>query len=151
MDDAELVHGPVDEGGFAVDEGAGDGAEVAAVAGDAAVVSHDPEVAGRDDAFGLGAVVAIAEGDVGLLEGDVVDIHSPAVDAEGVAGESDDALDVALGVVAGIEEDDDVAAVDGLETIGELVDEEAILILQAREHASAFDADGLVEEEDDEE
>jgi len=151
VDYAGLVHGPVDERCFAVDEGAGDGAEVAAVAGDVAVVAHDPEVAGGDDAFGLGTLVAEAVGHVGFADGAVVDVHVAVVDADGVAGEGNDALDVALGVVAGIEEDDDVAAVDGFETIGELVDEEAILILQAREHAGAFDADGLVEEEDDEE
>ncbi len=100
---------------------------------------------------GLGALVAEAVGDVGFAEGVVVDVDGAVVDAEVVAGEGDDALDVALGVVAGVEEDDDVAAVDGLEAIGELVDEEAVLILQAREHAGAFDADRLVEEEDDEE
>jgi hypothetical protein len=151
VDYAGLVHGPVDEGGFAVDEGAGDGAEVAAVAGDEAVVAHDPEVSGGDDAFGLGTVVAVTERDVGLVEWEVVHVDGSAVDAEGVAGKSDNALDVTLGVVAGIEKDDDVAAVDGLEAIGELVDEEAVLILQAGEHTGAFDAHGLVEEEDDEE
>jgi hypothetical protein len=150
VDYAGLVHGPVDEGCLAVDEGARDGAEVAAIAGDVAVVTHDPEVSGRNDAFGLGAFVAVAVGDVGLAEGVLVDIDRSVVDAEGVARESDDALDVALGVVAGVEEDDDVAAVDGLETVGELVDEEAILILEAREHAGTFHADGLVEEQDDE-
>ena len=150
VDYAGLVHGPVDEGCFAVDEGAGDGAEVAAVRGDVAVVAHDPEVVGWDDAFGLGALVAITDGDVGLADELIVDVDGAVLDADGVAGESDDALDVALGVVAGVEEDDDVAAVDGLEGVGELVDEEAILILQAGEHAGAFDADGLVEEKDDE-
>jgi len=151
VDYAGLVHGPVDECCFAVDEGAGDGAEVAAVAGDAAVVAHHPEVANGDDAFGLGALVAEAVGNVGLADDKVVDVDGAVVDADGVAGEGNHALDVTLGVVAGIEEDHDVAAVDGLEAIGELVDEEAILILQAREHAGAFHADGLVEEQDDEE
>ena len=151
VDYTGLVHGPVDEGCFAVDEGAGDGAEVAAVGGDVAVVAHDPEVAWGDDAFGLGALVAETVGDVGLADGAVVDVDAAVVDAEGVAGEGDDALDVALGVVAGVEEDDDVAAVDGLEAVGELVDEEAVLILEAGEHAGAFDADGLIEKEDDEE
>jgi hypothetical protein len=145
-----LVHGPVDEGGFAVDEGAGDGAEVSAVTGDVAVVAHDPEVAGGDDAFGLGALVAETGGDVGFAEGVLVDVDGAVVDAEGVAGESDDSLDVALGVVTGVEEDDDVAAVNGFEAVGELVDEEAVLVLEAWEHAGAFHADGLVEEEDDE-
>ena len=145
-----MVHGPVDEGCFAVDEGAGNGAEVAAVAGDVAVVAHDPEVSGGDAVFGLGALVAEAVGDVGLTDGVVVHVDVAVVDADGVAGEADDALDVAFGVVAGIEEDDDVAALDGLEAIGKLVDEEAILILQAGEHAGALDADWLVEEEDDE-
>ena len=115
------------------------------------MVAHDPEVVRGDDALGLGALVAEAVGDVGFADGDVVDVDVAVVDAEGVAGEGDDTLDVALGVVAGVEEDDDVATVDGLEAVGELINEEAVLILQTRQHAGAFYANGLVEEQDDDE
>ena len=151
MDDAGLVHGPVDEGSLAVDEGAGNGAEIAAVAGDAAVVTHDPEVALGNDNVGQGAVVAVTEGDVGFVEGEAIDQDLAMINAEVVAGKGYDALDVALGVVAGVEEDDDVAAMDGLEAVGEFVDEEAVLIFEAREHAGAFNADRLIEKQDDEE
>ena len=149
-DQAGLVHGPVDEGGFAVDEGAGYGAEVAAVRGDGSVVAHDEEIVLGDDHLGLGAVVLIFDGDVGFVEGGAVDVDGSVVDAKVVAWESDDAFDVALGVVLRIEEDDYVAAVDVFEAVGELVDEEAVLVLEHGEHAGAFYADGLVEEEDDE-
>jgi len=96
VDSADLLYGPVDEGGLAVDEVAVDGAEVAAVAGDGAVVAHDPVLVRREDHFGLGAVVGEALGDVGLVEQLAVDEDLAVVDAEAVAGESDDALNVAL-------------------------------------------------------
>jgi len=149
-DDTDLLHGPVDKGGFAVDEGAVYGAEVAGVAGDGAVVAHDEVLVGGDDHLGLGAVVGEAEGDVGLDEGVVVDEDAAVVDAELVAGGGDDALDVALGLVVGIEEDDDIAAVDLADVVGELINEEAVFILELGEHAGAFDAHRLIEEGDDE-
>lgn len=46
---AQLGHGPVDEGGFAVDQVSGNRAEVAAIAGDGAMVAHDEVVVGRHD------------------------------------------------------------------------------------------------------
>ena len=149
-DDTDLLHGPVDKGGFAVDEGAVYGAEVAGVAGDGAVVAHDEVLVGGDDHLGLGAVVGEAQGDVGLREGLSVDEDAAMVDAELIARGGDDALDVALAVVVGIEEDDDVAAMDIADMIGELVDEEAIFILQLGQHAGAFNAHRLVEKRDDE-
>ena len=62
-DDADAVGGPVDEGGFAVDEVAVDGAEVAGVRGDGAVVAHDKVLAVGDDHLGHGAGVAKAVGE----------------------------------------------------------------------------------------
>jgi hypothetical protein len=150
VDEAGLIHGPIDEGGLAVDEGAWDGAEVAAVAGDGTVVAHDEVFAFGDGHLGLGTVVLKLDGNVGFGERDAVDPDRSVVDAEVVSGKGDDSLDVALGAVLGIEEDDHVAAVDVLKAVGELVDEETILILEHGKHAGAFYADWLVEEEDDE-
>jgi len=150
VDGADLFDWPVDEGGFAVDELAVDGAEVAAVAGDGAVVAHDPVLVREEDHFGLGAVVGEALGDVGLSEQLAVDEDAAVVDAQAVAGEGDDALDVTLGEVVGVLEDDDVALVDLADAVGDLIDEEAVLIFKHRQHAGAFDADRLVEEDDDE-
>ena len=82
MDGADLFDWPVDEGGFAVDELAVDGAEVAAVAGDGAVVAHDPVLVREEDHFGLGAVVGEALGDVGLSEQLAVDEDAAVVDAQ---------------------------------------------------------------------
>ena len=67
-----------------------------------------------------------------------------------VAGQRDHPLDVALFRVARIVEDHHVAAMDGRDVVDELVDEEAVVVLQARQHAGAFHAHRLVEEHDDE-
>jgi len=115
------------------------------------VVAHNEVLAGGDDHLGHGAGVAIAVGDVVFLGRVAVDPDAAMVDEDGVAGERDDALDVAFFRIAGIVEDDDVAAGDFFKVEEELVDEEAILIAQLGLHAGAFNAHGLVEHGDDEE
>src|ERR1700722_8322632 len=45
---------------------------------------------------------------------------------------------------------DYIAAFDRRDVVNELVDEEPVMILEPREHAGAFNAHRLVEEEDDE-
>jgi hypothetical protein len=67
-----------------------------------------------------------------------------------VSRQGDDALDVAFFRVAGVVEDDDVATLDGGKAIDKLVDEEAVAVFQAGQHGGAFDADRLIENEDDE-
>ena len=67
-----------------------------------------------------------------------------------VAGNTDHALDVALRSVSRIAEDDDVAALDRLPTIHELVDEDALLVLEAGHHAGAFHLHRLVEKDNNE-
>jgi len=67
-----------------------------------------------------------------------------------IAGQRDDALDVALLGIARIVKDNDVAPIDGGEAVNEFVDEKPVAVLEARQHAGAFYADGLIEEGDDE-
>ena len=62
----------------------------------------------------------------------------------------DYALDVTLRGVAGIAEDDHIAALYWLEAVDELVDENPFLILQRGHHAGAFNFDGLVKKDDEE-
>lgn len=145
-----MFEGPVDEGCFAVDELAGDRAEVAAIARDGPMVAHDEELVCGNKQIRLGAVVGEAGWNVGLGERMPVDGDSSVIDGDEVAGESDDALDVALGVIVRVAEDDDVSSLDGSHVKGELVDEEAILILKHGKHGGTFDANGLVEKDDDE-
>ena len=79
-----------------------------------------------------------------------VEIDAAVVDADVVSGNADDALDETLGGIEGIAEDDDVAAVNGLDAIDELVDEDVFLVGEGGHHAGAFDFHRGVEEHDDE-
>ena len=112
------------------------------------VAHHEVAFLGYDD-LRHRAAVAILLRDVTLAQRLAIEPDLAVIDTQSVAGESDDALDIAFFRIAGIVEDDDIAALDGLEAIDEFVDEEAVAILKARQHAGAFYADGLVEEGDD--
>ena len=72
------------------------------------------------------------------------------VDPEIVARKSDHPLNIAFLVVMRIQEDHHVSAVDLADAVRHLVDEQAVLILQHGQHAGAFDAYRLIEEDDDE-
>ena len=86
-----------------------------------------------------------------LRDVDAIHVDATVVDFETISGQCDHALDVALGRVLWVIEDDNVAAADVLEVIHKLVDEDAVLILQPRQHAGAFDPHRLIEERNDEE
>ena len=147
---ADLIEGVIDEDGFAVDGFLGDGAEVAAVGRHVAMVAEDEEGVGGNGHFGVAAVVAIGGSNVGLVQLLSVDEDAALVDANAVAGDTDDALDVALGGVLRVAEDDDVAALDGFPAINELVDEDAFLVGKTGHHAGALDFHGLIDKDDDE-
>src|SRR6266567_5917319 len=147
---ADFFGGPIGEDGFAVDEVAAYGSEVAAVAAHVAVVSHDEKRIYGDDDFRHGACVGILIGNVGFGEAAGVDVNASKADLHVVAGDSDDALDVALAGIVGVTEDDDVSAIDALVTVNELVDEDAFLVAESGHHARAFDLYGLVDEDNDE-
>jgi len=149
VDDAQIAGGPVHENGFAVDKRALDGAEIAAVRGDGAMVAHHEVAVGGDHDFSHGAVVAVFRRHVGLAEGFAIDNDATVVNAEAVAGDGDDALDIALFGIARIVEDHDVAVLDGGEVVDKFVDKEAIAVFKAREHAGAFNTHGLVEKRND--
>ena len=80
MDYVGVLGGPVDKGGFTVDEIAFDGAEFAAVAGDGAMVAENEILAGWDDDRIVGTGVAVVERDVGLIESLAVDDDAAVVD-----------------------------------------------------------------------
>ena len=77
------------------------------------------------------------------------DVDDALANFHGFAGQADDALDEGFGAVQRIPEDDDVAALDGLEAVDKFVDEDALLVGEQRRHAGAFDFHGLVQEDDD--
>ena len=115
------------------------------------MVAHDEVFSGGNDHLRHGTDVVVAARHVGLVEGLAVDPHAAVIDKDGVAGQCDHALDVALLRIAGIMEDDHVAASDLFEVKEELVDEETILIAQLGLHAGAFHTHRLVKHGDDEE
>ena len=113
------------------------------------VAHHEVAVVGNRD-FGQGTVVAKLGRNVGLVQQRAVDVNLALVDAKPVAGQGDDALDVAFFLIARIAEDHDVAALDQGEVVDHFVDEEPVAVFQLRQHAGAFDAHRLVEKGDDE-
>src|SRR6266478_5519566 len=102
------------------------------------MVSEDEEAIRRNHDFAIRAGVRVIGGNIVFVERLAVHIDLPVFDADAVAGNSDDALDVALRSVARIAEDDDVAALDGLPAIDELVDEDPLLVFEPGHHASAL-------------
>src|SRR5262249_44859851 len=96
-----------------------------------------------------GTDVKILGGDVRLSQGLVVHINLAIDDANVIARYSDHALDVALGGIEWVVENNDVATLDGLKLIDKLVYENALLVLQTGEHAGAFHLYRLIEKDDD--
>src|SRR5687768_12713475 len=89
--------------------------------------------------------------EVRLLKLLVVDEDAAAAHLNGLAGQADDALDVALGRVVGEPEDDDVAALYLRQTVvDELVDEDALAVVEPRQHRGALDLDRLRDEDEHE-
>ena len=150
MDYAGVAGGPVDEDGFAVDEGALDGTEVAAVGGDGAMIAHHVVLMRWQRHFGDGAIVLIFGGNVWLAEELAVYEHVAMIDAEIVTGQCYHALDVAFLGIARIVKDHNVAAINGRDVIDEFVDEEAVAVFEARQHAGAFYAHRLIEKKNNE-
>src|SRR6266478_4544561 len=94
--------------------------------------------------------VGIVARHIVLVESFSVDIDLPVLNADSISGNSNNALDVAFRGVARVAEYNNVAALDRLPAIDELVDEDALLVFEAGHHADAFDLHRLVEKDSDE-
>src|ERR1700682_6232254 len=97
---AERLHWPISKDGLSVDEAIVHGTEVAAVVRHRTMVSEDEEAVRRNHNFSIRAGVGVIAGDVVFVERLAVHVDLPILDANPVAGHSDDALDVALRSVA---------------------------------------------------
>src|SRR5208282_5365095 len=104
---------------------------------------------GRNHDFAKGTGIFVIAGNIVFIERLTIDVDLPVFNADAVAGDSNDPLDVALRSVARIAEHDDVAALDRLPAIHKLVDKDALLIFKARHHAGAFHFHRLVEKDND--
>ena len=103
--------------------------------------------------FGGGKVgqIFVLRRHVWLGERHTVHVYDSFADFHHFARQRDDALDERLRTVQRIPEDDNISALDGLETVDKFVNEDALLIGEQRRHAGAFDLHGLIEEDDDDE
>src|ERR1700733_4308493 len=151
FDDVHRFGWPVDKCCLAVDEAAIHGTEIAAVARDRAMVAHHVVAMRRQHDRRYRSHVAKTLRHIRFRDSIAVHVDASLVDLQTVAGQRDDALDVALRRIAWIVENDDIAAADVFKVIDEFVDKDAVLIMQARQHAGAFDTHRLVEKGDDEE
>src|SRR5271167_261318 len=98
------------------------------VIGTDAVVAHD-EVTILGNAHG--AVIAhvfVLRRDVRFIDGAPVDINDALANLDIFAWQTDDPLDERLRMVERIPEDDNIAALNGLEAVDKFVDENALLI-----------------------
>lgn len=147
---ASLVKRPIHKAGLAVDELPLHRPEIAAVAGDGAMVPHDKVLAFGDGYFILGPVIGVTRRHVGFGQRPVIHEDLPTINAEMVSRHRDNPLDVALGWITRIVEYDDVTVVHIAHVVRQLVDEEPVLVLQHGHHTGAFYADRLVQEQDNE-
>lgn len=146
-----MIDGPVRENGPAIYIFAGHGAKHARIVGADAMVAHD-EVTVFGDANGAEvADVFVLRRNVRLRNRVTINIDDALTDFDLFSRQADDALDERLGAVERIPENDDVAALDGLEAINKFIDEDAFLVGEQRGHAGAFDFYGLIEKNDDDE
>jgi hypothetical protein len=115
------------------------------------MVSQDEVVALHDLGGREGVVVAEAVGQV--LLADLLAVHGEEAvpDLHRVARQGHHPLDERDRRVAGIPEDHDVAALDGVEAVDELVDDDALAVLEQGQHARPLNAEGLGHERDQEE
>src|SRR5690348_6490624 len=122
-----LVHRPVSEDGFAINVAGGHSTEIAAVVGEAAVISQHKIRISWNHRVRERPLVLVGSGDVILHEELAVHVNAAIHDAHVVACNTDYALDETLRRVARVAKDHNVPALDGLDPVYELVDEDALL------------------------
>src|SRR5690349_18190637 len=104
----------------------------------------------RDCGFRHRAIVEVFAGNVCFFDGMAVDVDLPFDDTNTVSGNANHTLDVALRWIKRIMKDNDIASLDRLKLVNELVDEDALLVLQTRQHAGAFHTHWLIKKDNEE-
>src|SRR5262249_29577913 len=146
----DLFHGPIAKDGFAIDVGTRDRPEIAAVVGHASVVAKNKIAVQRHLDLRIRPGIQILLRNVGFLNETPIQVNVAVKYADTVPRQSNYTLDEALARIARIAEHNNIAALDVLQAVCQFVDENALLVLQARLHTAAFHLDRLVDEEDDE-
>src|SRR5205085_12564418 len=90
------------------------GTEVAAVVGHGAMIAQEEIMARRHHHVGISALVGVKAGYIRFPQAPAVHVHASVIDADVIAGHPYHALDVALGGIAGITKNYDVATFDRL-------------------------------------
>src|SRR5215469_1184882 len=80
----------------------------------------------------------------------IVNVNQAVFNTYMITRDCNHTLDVAFRSVARVAKDHNVAAMNRLQAIDELVNEDALLIFQGRHHAGALDLNRLIEEDDEE-
>ena len=114
------------------------------------MVAHHIVFAWLDDSARCTDSIHELIGDVGFVDQSPVKKHRALSHFNGVPWDADDAFDIRLGGIAGVQKNDHIAVADVFDAkaVGKLVDEDPLLITQGRHHRCAFDLYGLIEEED---
>ena len=126
----QLIHGPISEDCLAIDVALVHRPKIAAVVRHGAMIAENEEAVGRDDDLAIRASIRVIAGNIVFVQRFPVHVDQPIFNADAVAGNSYDALDVALRSVARIAEDDNIATLDGFPAIDKLVDEDPFLVFE---------------------
>src|ERR1017187_8867225 len=147
---AHFTQGPIAEYRLAIDEAARDGAPDTAVAGGVPVIAQHEKLVGFHLHLPHADIVAVVGLHVVFRQRMVVYVDLAAFDPHMVARQADHPLDVGLRSVPGELEYHRVAAFDTAqaEAVGELVDEDALLVGEAGHHTGALHFYRLVNEDD---
>src|SRR5260370_34177644 len=140
-----MIEWPVSKHSPPVNEPARYRAKHARIVGADAVIAHHKIILARHAHGTKVAQVLVLRRHVRLSERRAINIHDSLTNFDDLAWQSNDTLDKGFCGVQRIPEDNYVAALDRLEAVNELVDEDALLVGEQRRHAGAFDFYRLVE------
>src|SRR5579863_1636778 len=139
-----MVHGPVREYRLAINIWPPHGPEHARIVGAIAMIAHDKIISRGNPHRWIARAIEVVPRNIRLLQFFSFHVHVTGANLNRLAGQADDAFDERFRVVYRIPENDHVPALDGLEAVDELVDEDALLIAKERGHAGAFHFDRLI-------
>src|SRR5262245_54303350 len=125
---SHFIYRPISEDGFAVDVSLRNKAPHAAVVRLVSVVTEDIVMPGLDVNRWVGTPIHEFRQDVVLVKRLVIDVNKAAADFDDVTGHTDHAFDVRLRGIERIPKNHDVFAMNFLDSINELIDEDPFLV-----------------------
>lgn len=115
------------------------------------MISKNKKVTVGNDGRGIVLMIEVAGGNIAFMKRRAIDVNLPVADADRLVGQADHPFDVRLRRIERIPENHNVAALDRLQPIDKFVDEDALVVHEARHHAGALDLNRLIEKNDDDE